>query len=185
MAPHRGRGRGGWQRAELPPADDAAGWFAGRLPDDWFTGPAQVTVDRDEITVVGTLSPVAVDGDAAATTAAALGRIERFREDTRDARMAIAAQAQHHYGRTVSWGARSGEVERLFTTAAVPVMTRLRQAERQVLDTLVDAGVARSRSDALVWSVRLVGEHAEAWLAQLRESMTEVDRLRKDGPDLG
>ena len=38
--PHgRGFGRpGGWQQADLPPADDAAGWFAGRLPDGWFTG---------------------------------------------------------------------------------------------------------------------------------------------------
>ena len=61
-------------------------------------------------------------------------------------------------------------------------MTRLRQPERQVLDTLVDAGVARSRSDALAWSVRLVGQHADDWLGQLREAMSEVDKLRSDGP---
>ena len=35
-------------------------------------------------------------------------------------------------------------------------MTRLRMPERRVLDTLVDAGVARSRSHALAWCVRLV-----------------------------
>ncbi len=185
MTPQRGRGRGGWQQAELPSAEDAASWFAGRLPDEWFTGPARVTVDRDEITVVGTLAAVEVDGDTASAEAAAVGRIERFREDTREARVAIATQAQHRYGRTVSWGARCGDTARLFTTASVPVMTRLRQAERQVLDTLVDSGVARSRSDALAWSVRLVGEHAEEWLAELREAMTQVDRLRSGGPDLG
>ena len=72
----------------------------------------------------------------------------------------------------------------LFTHIAVPVMTRLKQPERQVLDTLVDAGVARSRSDALAWSVRLVGEHAEEWLAKLRSAMAEVDELRAEGPGL-
>ena len=61
-------------------------------------------------------------------------------------------------------------------------MTRLRQPERAVLDTLVDAGVARSRSDALAWSVKLVGEHADTWLADLREAMTAVDELRAKGP---
>jgi len=63
-------------------------------------------------------------------------------------------------------------------------MTRLRQPERAVLDTLVDAGVARSRSDALAWSVRVVGEHADTWLADLREKMAEVDKLRAQGPEL-
>ena len=61
-------------------------------------------------------------------------------------------------------------------------MTRLRQPERKVLDTLVDAGVARSRSEALAWCVRLVGEHAEEWLGELREAMSAVDRLRAQGP---
>jgi hypothetical protein len=63
-------------------------------------------------------------------------------------------------------------------------MTRLRQPERQVLDTLIDAGVARSRSEALAWCVRLVGEHADQWLGQLREAMGAVDELRKQGPTL-
>jgi hypothetical protein len=185
MAPHRGRGgRGGWQHTEVPSADDAAAWFAGRLPDDWFTAPAEVTVDRDEILVVGTLAPVEVDGDEAAVGAAESGRIDRFRADTREERMAIARQAQHRYGRAVSWGAVCGGSRGMFTTQSVPVMTRLRQTERQVLDTLVDAGVARSRSEALAWSVRLVGEHAESWLGELKEAMTEVDRLRAAGPDL-
>lgn len=185
MAPHRGRGsRGGWQHTEVPSAEDAAPWFTGRLPDDWFTAPVEVTVDRDEILVVGTLPAVQVDGDQAALGAAESGRIDRFREDTREQRMAIAQQAQHRYRRTVSWGAVCGETRGVFTTQSVPVMTRLRQAERQVLDTLVDAGVARSRSDALAWSVRLVGEHAESWLAELKGAMTEVDRVRAAGPDL-
>ena len=87
----------------------------------------------------------------------------------------------------MSWGVDVGDPaapERvLFTHIAVPVMTRLRQPERRVLDTLVDAGVARSRADALAWSVRLVGENTEEWLAKLRAAMEQVDDVRAQGPD--
>ncbi|GDY29920.1 hypothetical protein GTS_15530 [Gandjariella thermophila] len=182
----RGRGRGGWQQADLPPADDAAAWFAGRLPDGWFTGPPEITVDREEIVIVGELPPLTEEfADDAARSAAESGRISRFREQTRDERIEIARQAEHRYQRKVSWGARIGDTQELFTTQSVPVMTRLRQPERRVLDTLVDAGVARSRSEALAWAVRLVGEHADAWLTELREAMAKVDDLRSQGPDLG
>lgn len=182
---------GGWQHADQPDAGDAAEWFAGRLPADWFIGDPTVIVDREEITVIGRLA----SGDDE-TAARAAGRASRFREETRDERMRIADEAQNRYARKVSWGVDvgvavgndAGDSEQsqriLFTHIAVPVMTRLRQTERQVLDTLVDAGVARSRSDALAWSVRLVGEHAEDWLAKLREAMAEVDDLRAQGPEL-
>ncbi len=172
-----GRGRGGWQTKDLPSAGDASSWFTGRLPSDWFSA-VDVIVDREEIVVIGTL----VDDVTDAATAA--GRIARFRADTKADRIAIAEEAQARYGRTVSWGARLGDTETLFTHLAVPVMTRLRQPERQVLDTLVDAGVARSRSDALGWAVRLVGEHADEWLGELRKAMAEVDRVRQEGPGL-
>ncbi len=172
-----GRGRrGGWQVADLPAADDAADWFRGRLPEGWFS-EIDVRVDREEITVIGHLTDQA-DG------AEAEGRISRFRAETKAERIEIALEAQARYERKVSWGVRLGGTEALFTHVAAPVMTRLRQPERQVLDTLVDAGVARSRADALVWSVRLVGEHADEWLGQLRDAMGEVDKLRGEGPAL-
>jgi hypothetical protein len=175
----RGRGArpGGWQNVDLAPADDAQSWFEGRLPDGWFSA-VEVTVDREEITVVGTLTDQTTDD------AATQGRISRFREETRDARITIADEAQARYGRKVSWGVRLGSTAALFTNVSVPVMTRLRQPERRVLDTLVDAGVARSRSEALSWAVKLVGEHTESWLADLRTAMEEVDKLRSQGPDL-
>jgi hypothetical protein len=180
----RGFGRpGGWQQADLPPTDDVTAWLVGRLPDDWFTGEPAVTVDREEIIVTGELASPAEAGGAAGEAAAA-GRISRFREDTREARMQIADEAQARYGRKVAWGASIGETRVLFTHLAVPVMTRLRQDERRVLDTLVDAGVARSRSDALAWCVTLVGEHTDTWLADLRSAMSEVDKLRAQGPGL-
>jgi hypothetical protein len=183
FGPGFGRGRGRGRGADTPPPverSEVAGWFAGRLPDDWFTGPADLTIDRDEITVVGTLpEPEPGEGDPAAARA---GRIARFREETRQQRMAIADAAQERYGRSVAWGAACGDVREVFTNLSTPVMTRLRQAERLVLDTLVDAGVARSRSEGLAWAVRLVGQHADEWLDELRRAMESVEEVRRRGP---
>jgi hypothetical protein len=172
---HHGHGR-----REQSDAGDAAEWFAGRLPEGWFDGDPDVVVDREEITVIGRLpEPGAEESEARVS-----GRVSRFREETRTERMRIADEAEDKYGRKVSWGLVAGDEKILFTHIAVPVMTRLKQPERQVLDTLVDAGVARSRSDALAWSVKLVGEHAEEWLAKLRNAMSEVDELKTQGPGL-
>ena len=160
---------------------EITGWFAGRLPGDWFTSPADVTVDREEITVIGTLDDPDVSEDAE-RTAAAEGRMRRFREETRNKRIEIAREAEHRFRRKVSWGVRCGTESGMFTTLSVPVMTRLRQQERRVLDTLVDAGVARSRSDALAWCVRLTGEHVDNWLTDLRAALLKVEEVREQGP---
>ena len=160
--------------------DTVTSWLSGRLPDDWFDAAPEVTVDRDEILVVGRLgAPEAGDDPRAGER----GRIARFREDTRDQRMRIAREAEHHFGRKVAWGAACGESRVVFTSLSVPVMTRLRQPERRVLDTLVDAGVARSRSEALAWCVKLVGEHTGDWLAALRDALESVQRVRDAGPE--
>lgn len=158
-----------------------AEWFNGRLPE-WFNGNPEVTVDRDEIIVVGRLKVPDPDDGSAGNDAAAEGRVARFREETRRARMTIADEAEAKFGRKVAWGAEYGEVRVIFTSLAIPVMTRLRQRERMVLDTLVAAGVARSRADALAWCVRLVGTNEEKWIASLREALGAVDEARKTGP---
>ncbi|WP_423832938.1 hypothetical protein [Streptomyces manipurensis] len=145
-------------------------WFAERLPAGVFDSLVSVTADREEITVVGTV-PAAESVDA-------------FRERTREQRVEVAREAESLYRRKVAWGVRVGEETTLFTHLAVPVMTRLRQSERQVLDTLVAGGVARSRADALAWCVRLVGRNTDAWLAELRESLDRVQRVRAQGPDV-
>ena len=149
------------------------GWFTGRLPDEW--GTPEIMVDREEITVVVTLE--APEGDEAAQ-----GRISRWREETREQRIGIAREAEHRYDRKVAWGAQVGDTRVVFTNVAVPVMTRLRQPQRVVLDTLVDAGVARSRAEALAWCVKLVGQHADTWLAELRQAMEGVAKVREQGP---
>ncbi len=162
------------------------GWFTGRLPSDWQAVPAAVTLDREEITLVLTLPDVAVD-DAGSPSeielaAARAGRARAFREETREHRMEIAREAEHRFARKVSWGVRIGAHEELWTHVATPVMTRLRQPQRLVLDTLVDAGVARSRSEALAWCVRLVGQHEDEWLTELRDAMGAVADVRDKGP---
>jgi hypothetical protein len=159
------------------------GWFIGRLPAEWFTAAPDIQVDREEITIVGTLAEPAEAGVSAAERAAAAeGRIRRFREESRAGRIEIAREAEHRFRRKVSWGVTCADVTEMFTTLSVPVMTRLRQPERRVLDTLVEAGVARSRSDALAWCVRLTGENADAWLARLRTALRQVQEVRDQGP---
>lgn len=164
--------------------DEIRGWFAGRLPHDWFTGPVEVTTDRDEILITGTIAaPDLPDGETPqARNSALAARIGGFREDTRTRRMKFADEAQHRFGRTVSWGVTCADQRVPFTTLSVPAMTRLRQPERRVLDTLVEAGVARSRSHALAWCVRLVAERQDDWLRDLREALTKVEQVRAEGP---
>jgi hypothetical protein len=165
------------------PEQELAGWFAGRCPDEWFTGPPEVSADREEILVVGTLAEPDTAGAGADTKATACAaRIEGFREDTRARRMQIADEAERRFDRKVAWGARCGEAGAVFTHLSVPMMTRLRMSERRILDTLVDAGVARSRSDALAWCVRLVREHEGEWIDELRDALVHVERVRADGP---
>ena len=160
------------------------GWFNGRLPKKWQHEAPVITIDREEITVLLTIADVDLEEGASEAEAAETraGRIKAFREDTRDKRISIAREAEHRFDRKVSWGVTAGDRSELFTHIAAPVMTRLRQPQRQVLDILVDAGVARSRADALSWCVRLVGQHADEWLAELRQAMSQVDEVRKKGP---
>jgi hypothetical protein len=159
-------------------------WFAGKIPAGWFAGPPEVLSDGDEILVIGPLPDVELasgtseEGRAAARSA----RIDRFREETRDDRVRIAREAERQFRRKVAWGARCGDQTRVFTALSVPVMTRLRMPERAILDTLVAGGVARSRSDALAWCVRLVGMHQADWIKGLRDAIVKVDEARSKGP---
>lgn len=186
---------------------EISAWLVGRLPDEWFVEPPEVTVDREEILVVGRIpapelvedtsgaaqADTAADAErdtesqsdteaSAARSAAEAGRIKRWREETRRQRMRIADEAEHRFGRKVAWGAACGDSRYVFTNLSIPVMTRLRQRERMVLDTLVEAGIARSRSEALAWTVRLVGKHQSEWISDLREALAKVEEVREAGP---
>lgn len=163
--------------------DEMLGWFAGRVPKDWFTGSPEIRSDEQEIWVVGTLADVKVDGGSKdALAAARAGRIKQFREDTRDQRIQIGQEGQQKFSKHIAWGVKIGEVEEIFTHLAMPTMTRLRLPERAVLDTLIDAGIARNRAHALAWCVRLVARNQQEWLGELKEAIAKVGQVRRQGP---
>src|ERR687898_422443 len=117
------------------------GWLTGRLPRDWFEGPVEVTVDREEITIVGRLAgpSVAPDASDAERAAAVTGRITQSREESRKGGNKPAGNPEPRPRRKVAWGVEIGDRRELFTTLAMPVMTRLRQPERQGVGTAVGA----------------------------------------------
>jgi hypothetical protein len=98
-------------------ATTIGGWFAGRLPDGWFAGAPEVTVEGDQIVVVGTLPEVALASGASAEAkaAAAQGRISRFREETRRERIWVAREAEGLFKKNITWGAKSGATRLTFT----------------------------------------------------------------------
>lgn len=164
--------------------DEVARWFTSHLPADLYAGPLDVRVDREEVLLVGPIpEPALPEGTSdGVRTAACAAEVHRFREATRETRTKTAVEAEHLFGRKVSWGATCGPVQVLFTSLSVPVMTRLRLNERAVLDVLVDASIARSRSEALAWCVRLVGQHEADWLTELQEALRHVEKVRRAGP---
>lgn len=181
----RGRGRRpAEERTTGEQRQRITAWIVGRVPTDWYIESPQVSVDADEILIVGRLGGVELPTGSSAEdhATAEQARISGHREDTREQRIRIAQEAEEEFGRRVSWGARCGETLDIFTSAAVPVMTRLRMPERHVLDTLIDAGVARSRSEALAWCVRLVAKNEEAWISDLRAAFAHVEDVRSRGP---
>jgi hypothetical protein len=182
--PRRGRGRRGEERPTGEQRQRIAAWVVGRVPGDWYIEAPQVSVDADEILIVGRLGAVELPTGSSAEDRATAesARIGGHREDTRDYRVRIAQEAESEFGKIVSWGARCGDSLEVFTSASVPVMTRLRMPERHVLDTLLDAGVARSRSEALAWCVRLVAKNEEAWITELRDAFAHVEDVRSKGP---
>jgi hypothetical protein len=143
-------------------------WFQAQIPDGWYDGGLDVLVDSEEILVIGPLA----EGVSP----------RAFRERTRDERVTIAAVAERAFGRKVTWAVRVGDELVRFTTVSVPVMTRLRIEERQVLDLLIEGGIARSRSEALAWCVRLVARNEGEWLAELREAAARMAEIRGRGP---
>lgn len=169
-------------RGQAPPPvskDDYQQFFDEAIPDGWFVGPVDVMFDDVEVMLVGTLP---VPGDQLADDDVCDELVSDFREHTRDQRIRIAARAEERWQRKVAWAVRCGDATMVFTHLSVPAMTRLRLKERTVLDTLVGAGVARSRSDALAWCVRLVGRNVDEWLEDLREALESVDEVRRRGP---
>jgi hypothetical protein len=151
--------------------EDLQHWVAQQLPDTLTAAPPELRRYADELLIM--LQVAAPDDPAEAANL-----IARLREESRGLRIGIAREIERTQRLPVAWGMRAGEVETLFTSRTAPVMTRLGRAERDVLDTLVAAGVAETRSGALAYAVRaFAAEHGE-WLSEVRQAIAEVDRVR-------
>jgi hypothetical protein len=154
-------------------------WLQERLPAQLLAGAPEVAIYDDEVVImlpVGAEQPGAEGADE--QREAVLRLIAQRREETRALRMRLAQELQAVVGRPVAWGMRVGTISALFTTRTAPVMTRLGRAERDVLDTLVAAGVADTRSSALAYTVRaFAAEHAD-WLSEVRQAIEQVDQVR-------
>ena len=188
----RGSQRGRRRSASPPPSGPEqerliGAWFAGRVPGTWFAESPTIGIDSDEIQVVGKLAPPQLPEGAGEdeVRVAEQARISGFREETRGARIRIADEAQPAFRRVVSWGARVRELPRAVHDGRGAGHDPARMDDRQALDTLIDAGVARSRSEALAWCVRLVAQHEAEWIGELRQAMSAVEEVRNKGPRSG
>jgi hypothetical protein len=151
--------------------EELQSWLAQHLPVALAAGPPQVRRYDDELVIILQIVPPADLGETHAL-------IARMREESRSLRMQLAGELERSQKLPIAWGMRAGNTEMIFTSRTVPVMTRLARAERDVLDTLVSAGVAETRSSALAYTVRaFAAEHGE-WLADVRQAIAEVERVR-------
>ena len=171
------------------PGVDAAtheitGRVRGARAADLHAAVPHIEVDRGEMRVFGDDgAPEVPDGlDAEGIAAAEQARIDRFRVETRDRRIAVARQAEARYGRPISWGATSGATIRHFTTVHAFVPTRLDFEQRRVLDHLVDAGIAKNRGQGLAWCVDLVRQNEEGWLTRLQEALDTLNETADAAP---
>jgi hypothetical protein len=155
-------------------------WIQQRLPANLVASAPEIATYEDEVVIMVPIAAAGMDADLTGDERrqAEYKLIAQRREETRLLRIRLARELQKEFGRPVAWGMRVGETEALFTTRSAPVMTRLGRAERDVLDTLVAAGVADTRSSALAYAVRaFAAEHAE-WLAEVRTAIAQVEQVR-------
>lgn len=146
-------------------------WLQSRLPPEVLAAPPELSFYEDELVIV-------LCAAASAGAPAEHELIDRLRKQTRPLRVRLAREIQAATGLPVAWGLRVGATEELFTSRSAPVMTRLGRAERELLDTLVAAGVAETRSAALGYVVRAFArEHAD-WLAEMRTALDQVRLVR-------
>lgn len=153
-------------------------WLKARLPESLVSQPPQVRVYEDEILIILQIDAGIQSDNPEEQHAAELALIAHQREVTRPLRIRLAKELQALLRHPVAWGMRAGNSEMLFTTRSVPVMTRLGRAERDVLDTLVAAGVADTRSSALAYTVRAFAVEHAAWLAEVRQALEQVEQVR-------
>ena len=148
------------------------------LPATVLAESPEIIEDDDELLIVLNLGTAGVTGEADARKQSEQEQIDRRRDETKSTRIRIGNRLGRATGKAVSWGMKVGDTRQLFTDNTSPVMTRLSRPERQVLDTLIAAGVANTRSAALGYIVRVFGEEHQDWLNEVQNAMSHVASLR-------
>ena len=113
---------------------------------------AELTVDREEITVIGRIpAPRLAEGASDAEREAAVqGRIQEFRERTRQARIEVAQEAEHRFRRKVSWGVECGGERALFTHSTMHTLASLLELIRSRSYYLTADGQVPPRPEAVL-----------------------------------
>jgi hypothetical protein len=79
-------------------------------------------------------------------------------------------------GIKLKWGGRSAEARALSGGDLTPVMARLGPADLETLDTLITAGIAGNRADAVRWALARIRERPA--YEQLRAKSREIEDLK-------
>ncbi|MDE3075391.1 MAG: hypothetical protein KGJ86_08170 [Chloroflexota bacterium] len=175
---HWGFMQGRLREREQPDVAQLKEWLLNHLPATVAAAEPDISVDGDEILIVLKLNTSSI-AEEQNRPEAERALIERRRNETRGLRTQAGRRLGRSFGRAVSWGMQAGDSLELFTNNTAPVMTRLSRQERHVLDALITAKVANTRSGALGYVVRTFAAEHQEWLAEVQEAMSRVAGLRE------
>ena len=155
-------------------------WLLAQLPSVITHCETEVTSDEDEMLVILHLNTAGLgDMTDEACREEDQALIAHHRAETKPLRIQLARDIRHLYGYTVTWGMRAGKTVQFFTNNQKPVMTRLSYQERRVLDTLIAANIANTRSAALSYIVRTFAAEHQDWLDEVQDALVRVEQLRQ------
>ena len=166
------------ETATINDAQELSQWLLSQLPASVTGSDPEINIDADELLVTLNLSTDTLKGDGEALKKLEQELIERQRSETRKLRIQLGRHLERISGYAVSWGMRAGGTVQHFTMNSVAVMTRLSGPERQVLDMLIAANVANTRSAALAYIVRTFAAEHQEWLNQVQEAAKHMSSLR-------
>ncbi len=108
--------------------------------------------------------------------------LEQLRDDF-SARLPEARSLEVRFGDDVGgpgiklkWGGRSLEARALAGGDLTPVMARLGPTDLETLDTLITAGIASNRADAVRWALARIRERPA--YEQLRAKTREIEEIK-------
>jgi hypothetical protein len=153
--------------------------LAEQLPAHLLGEEPELTLEDDELLVVMQVNTDGVTGEGKERRLGEQELIMRLRQESRALRIQLARAIHHDYGFVVSWGMRAGETLRMFTSNATkPVMTRLTREERKVLDSIIAANIANTRSAAISYIIRIYAREHQDWLQEVQLLSERMAQLR-------